>query len=127
MKALIIDDDPLISDMYSLKLKEAGFDVEAASDGRVGFDKIKAGGHDVVLLDVVLPIMDGFEILGAIKREGFAHAPIILLTNLGQKEDVDRGLALGAADYIIKAHFTPSEMVAKVQGILAKQPSAKNA
>ncbi len=120
MKILIVDDDPLIADMYTLKLKEVGFDVEVAADGRAGLEKIKAGGYDLVLLDVVLPMLDGFEILQAVQREGKPLPPIVLLTNLGQKEDVDRGMALGAADYIMKAHFTPTEVVAKVKAVLEK-------
>lgn len=118
MKTLLIDDDPFIVDMYSLKLKEAGFVVDTAADGRAGFEKIRDGGYDVVLLDVVLPILDGFQVLEMLKKETVPHAPIVLLTNLGQKEDVDRGKALGAVDYIIKAHFTPSEVVEKIKEVL---------
>lgn len=118
MKILIVDDDPFIVDMYTLKLREAGFEVDHAPDGRRGLEAIRGGGHDLVLLDVVLPVMDGFEVLEALKREGGAKAPIVLLTNLGQREDVDRGMALGAADYVIKAHFTPTEVAEKVAHIL---------
>src|SRR3989344_1905033 len=114
MKVLIVDDDPFIVEMYSLKLQEAGYDVYAAPDGKRGLEEIKHGGWDAILLDVVLPMMDGFEVLKTIRQEKVAHPPIILLTNLGQKEDIDRGLALGAADYLIKAHFTPKEVVEKV-------------
>lgn len=117
MNILIIDDDPLITDMYALKLKGAGFGVETAADGKKGLEKIKQGGWDVVLLDVVLPIMDGFEVLKKLNEEKAAHPPIILLTNLGQKEDVEKGLRLGAADYLIKADFTPSEVVAKINKV----------
>lgn len=118
MKVLIVDDDPFISDMYSLKLKEAGFHVDVAVDGRQGLEKIRAGDADVVLLDIVLPMKDGFEVLKTLQAENVKHPPIILLTNLGQKEDIDRGLGLGAADYIIKAHFTPTEVVEKIQNLL---------
>ncbi len=121
MKILIVEDDPFIADMYSLKLKEAGFEVEVAADGRKGLDRIKAGGYDLVLLDIVLPMVDGFEVLQTLKRESAPHAPIILLTNLGQKEDVDKGLALGAADYLIKADFTPSEVVDKIRRAVEKK------
>ena len=123
MKILIVDDDPLITEMYTLKLKEVGFTVEVATDGRVGLEKIKGGNYDAVLLDVVLPIMDGFEILQSLQREGKSPPPVILLTNLGQKEDVDRGMALGAVDYVIKAHFTPTEVVAKIQAVLKRAQS----
>lgn len=124
MKILIIDDDPFIVDMYTLKLKELGFDVENAPDGRKGLEKIKDGGYDLILLDVVLPMMDGFEILQTLKREGTTHAPIILLTNLGQKEDVDRGLSLGAVDYFIKSDFTPSEVAEKIKSAVKSHPAA---
>lgn len=119
MKALIVDDDPFIVEMYSLKLKEAGYDIQAAPDGKRGLEEIRHGGWDVILLDVVLPMMDGFEVLETIQREKIVHPPIILLTNLGQKEDIDRGLALGAVDYLIKAHFTPKEVVEKVDAAVA--------
>ncbi len=120
-KILIIDDDPFILDMYALKFKNDGFTVEAAHDGKTGLEKIKEFSPDVVLLDVVMPAMDGFEVLEALKKEKLAALPkIILLTNLGQKENIERGLALGAIDYLIKAHFTPSEVVKKVKEILAK-------
>ena len=118
MNILLIDDDPLIADMYALKLKGAGFSVDTAADGKKGLEKIKQGGWDVVLLDVVLPVMDGFEVLKKLSEEDAAHPPIILLTNLGQKEDVEKGLKLGAADYLIKANFTPSEVIAKVNKIV---------
>ena len=123
MKVLIVDDDPLILEMYTLKLRKAGFDVEVASDGRQGLEKIRAGGLGVILLDVVLPLVDGFEILETLRREGIGHPPVILLTNLGQKEDVERGMALGAVDYVIKAHFTPSEVVEKIESILKEKKS----
>lgn len=121
MKILLVEDDPFIVDMYTLKLKEAGFEVETAADGRKGLDKIKEGSHDLVLLDIVLPIVDGFEVLQTLKREGVKHPPIVLLTNLGQKEDVERGLALGAADYLIKANFTPAEVVEKINHLASKR------
>ena len=120
MKVLIVDDDPFMVEMYALKLKEAGFDVDSAADGKSGLKKIQAGGLDVVLLDIVLPIMDGFEVLAALARLGTPHPPILLLTNLGQKEDVERGLSLGEAGYAIKAQFTPSEIVEKVNALMEK-------
>jgi len=118
MNILLIDDDQLIVDMYTMKLKGAGFKVDVAADGKKGLEKIKQGGWDAVLLDVVLPVMDGFEVLEKLYEEKVAHPPIILLTNLGQKEDVEKGLKLGAADYLIKADFTPSQVVAKVNKIV---------
>lgn len=118
-KVLIIDDDPFILDMYVLKFKEQGFDVESARDGKEALKKAKEYKPDTVLLDVVMPAMDGFEVLQMLKKDPeMRGAKIIILTNLGQKEEVKRGTELGADDYIIKAHFTPSEVVEKVKGLL---------
>jgi CheY-like chemotaxis protein len=76
---------------------------------------------DVILLDILLPRLDGFAVLEALKKDPATQdIPVILLTNLGQKEDVEKGLAQGAADYLIKAHFKPSETVAVVKRVLAK-------
>ncbi|RJQ37531.1 DNA-binding response regulator [Candidatus Parcubacteria bacterium] len=115
MKILIVDDDPFVVEMYGLKLKSAGHTVESAEDGQRGMEMIMRGGWDVVLLDIVLPILDGFEVLEALRRRGAAHPPIILLTNVGERADIDRGLLLGAADYLVKTHFTPAEVLAKVE------------
>ena len=118
-KVLIVDDDPFILDMYVLKFKESGFQVESAQDGKSGLKKVKDTHPDIVLLDVVMPAMDGFDVLQELKKNFPPPLPkIVLLTNLGQKEDVERGMQLGADDYIIKAHFTPSEVVDKVKKIL---------
>lgn len=120
-RVLIIDDDPFILDMYVLKLKERGFDVDIATDGKTGLKKLETTKPDVVLLDIVLPSMDGFTVLETIKKNtASAHSKVILLTNLGQKEDIDRGVRLGADDYLIKAHFTPSEVVDKIERLIAK-------
>ncbi len=119
-KILIIDDDPFILEMYVLKLKEYDFQVETANNGKEGLAKLKEYQPDLLLLDIVMPALDGFDILQEIKKTAAPHLKIILLTNLGQKEDVERGMQLGADDYIIKAHFTPSEVVDKVKNILAK-------
>ena len=120
-KILIIEDDPFLSEMYAAKLNQNDFQTEVATDGKSGLAKIKADKPDLVLLDIVLPKMDGFEILKAIKGDPkFKDVPIVLLTNLGQKSEVEKGLSLGADEYIIKAHFTPTAVVAKVKEILNK-------
>jgi len=117
-KILIIDDDPFILEIYVLKFKEEGFQIEAAKDGKEGLKKIKEYEPDIILLDAVMPLMDGFDVIRSLKKEGVAaNAKIVLLTNLGQKDDVERGMKLGAHDYIIKAHFTPSEVVEKVKNL----------
>lgn len=121
-KILIIEDDDFLSSMYVSKFEKSGFQVEVATDGKEGLEKIKKGRPDLVLLDIVLPRLDGFEILKKIKEEPELKAiPVILLTNLGQKNEVEKGLSLGADEYIIKAHFTPTAVVAKVKEVLRKK------
>ena len=93
--------------------------VDIAKNGEEAITKISEVNPDVVLLDVVMPKMDGFEVLRTIKEKNMiSQTPVILLSNLGQKEDIERGLKLGARDYIVKAQFTPSEVVAKVKSFL---------
>jgi len=121
-KIILVEDDKFLSEMYVVKLTESGFEVDVAADGEEGLNKIKEQKPDLVLLDIVLPKMDGFEVLRNIKNEpGLKNVSVIALTNLGQKEEVEKGLKLGADDYIIKAHFTPTEVVAKAKKVLEKK------
>ena len=121
-KVLIVDDDEFLLEMYALKFKEEGFLVEIAETGRIALEKVQSVKPDVVLLDVVLPEMDGFSVLQKIHDEKKTDLPlIIMLTNLSQKDDTERGMRLGADDYVVKAHFTPSEVVEKVRKLLAKK------
>lgn len=116
---LIIDDDTFLLDMYSLKFLENNFDVSTATSCADALAKLSSGYRpDILLVDVVMPSMDGIEFLKALKEKAISGIPhIIVLSNLGQKEDVERGLTNGAEDYIVKANFTPSEVVAKVKKI----------
>lgn len=116
-KILIIEDDNFLADIYKTKLEIEGFKVLSANDGEKGLKMIQAKKPDLVLLDILLPKLDGFAILQTIKKENseLSRIPIILLTNLGQNEEVQKGLNLGAADYLIKAHFKPAEVVGKIR------------
>ncbi len=117
---LLVEDDKFLSEMYVTKLIENGFDVETAGDGEAALEKIKEKKPDLVLLDIVLPKVDGFEVLRVIKNdESTRDIIVIALTNLGQKEEVEKGLKLGADDSVIKAHFTPTEVVARVKKLLS--------
>jgi len=118
-KVLLIEDDPFLVDIYATKLKESGFLVETAVDGQEGLKKIKEKNLDLVLLDIVLPVIDGWEFLKKLsngKKAG--KIKIIILSNLGQKGEVEKGLKLGAAKYLIKAHYTPSEVIKEVKKLL---------
>lgn len=118
-KILLIEDDPFLSEIYVTKFKEAGFEILLAEDGIFGLQKLKEIRSDIILLDLVMPNMDGFEMLRLIKEDhNLKFIPVVILSNLGEQENVEKGLGLGAAAYIIKAHYTPTEIVAKVKEIL---------
>ena len=119
IKILLIEDDSFLSGMYDTKLKLEGFDVILAEDGAKGLELAVSQGPDIILLDIILPKMDGFTALKHLKENTETKKiPVILMTNLGQKEDVERGIALGAQDYLVKAHFMPSEVVEKIRQYL---------
>ncbi len=119
---LIVEDDSFLRDLISKKLSSAGFSISEAVDGESAIVKIKEAKPDLVLLDLLLPTMDGFEVLSKIKEDTITSAiPVIILSNLGQKEEVDKGISMGATDYLIKAQFTPEEIVAKVKEIFEKK------
>ena len=121
IKVFIIEDDAYISDMYKIKLESENFEVDIANDGIEGMKKLEKEVPDIILLDIVMPKIDGFSVLKMIKKnEALKNLPVILLTNLSQKENIERGFELGATSYIIKAHFTPSEVVDKVKEALNK-------
>jgi len=120
-KVLIIEDDSYISDMYKIKFEASGFEVIIASDGVAGLKVLEKNRPDIILLDIIMPKMDGFSVLKAIKDNlTLSKIPVMLLTNLGQRENIEKGLKLGAASYVIKAHFTPSEIIKKVNEMLKK-------
>ena len=118
-KILLVEDDPFISEMYTVKFEKSGYACEVASTGKEGLAKAKEWQPHIVLLDILIPEMDGFEVLLALKKDAATRAvPVVMLTNLGQKEDIEKGMSLGAAAYIVKAHFTPQEVLEKVKSVL---------
>ena len=121
-RILLVDDDEFLLDMYSVKFKEAGFEIEVANSGEAALEKIRQGTYDAILLDIIMPALDGFEVLQQMKKENLlAKSVVVVLSNLGQKEDIERGMYLGANDYIIKAHFTPREVVEKIKQHLSEK------
>ena len=120
---LLVEDDPFLIDIYTTKLKEAGFSVEVATDGEGGLRLITEKKFDLLVLDIVLPQIDGWEILRKIKNEklktkNFRDLKIVVLSNLGQKDEVEKGIKLGATKYLIKAHYTPSEVIEEIKEVL---------
>jgi DNA-binding response OmpR family regulator len=115
-KILIVEDDKFLRELIVRKLNQENFDVVEAIDGEEGIKKTKETIPDLLLLDLILPGIDGFEVLSKIKEDpATASIPVIILSNLGQREDIERGLKLGAVDYLVKAHFTPNEIIEKVK------------
>ncbi len=120
---LIVEDDIFLSNIYKTKFEMEGFKVSVSDNGEAGLQDVQKKKPDIVMLDILLPKMDGFVVLEHLKSDkATKDIPVILLTNLGQKDDVEKGLQLGAADYLIKAHFKPSETVSKIRAVLKQKP-----
>jgi len=116
---LLIEDDALILQAYQIGLEQAGFKVSTARDGRAGLAAILEGKPDLILLDLILPKKDGFEILEAVQKNRHVHDPaIIVLSNLGQSSDIERAKTLGARDYVIKANHSMKDVIEKVKKLL---------
>jgi len=121
IKILLIEDDPFLLSMYSTKFEAEGFAVLSAENGEKGLALALSERADIILLDILMPKMNGFEVLEKLKSaQSTMNIPVILLTNLNQKDEIEKGMALGAVDYMIKAHFMPSEVVAKIRKVLGK-------
>lgn len=120
---LIVDDDNFLLEMYALKFKQSGFDVTTSLGSEDALSKL-AGGYnpDILLLDVVMPVMNGFELLKKLVTDHIASDTIkIMLSNRGQQSDIDEGMKLGVAGYIVKANATPSEVIEKVKSIMSEK------
>ena len=116
---LIVEDDDFFRELIAKRLSSEGFEISEAVDGEQGIEKINAIKPDLIILDILLPGIDGFEVLSKIKENSMVSSvPVIILSNLGQKEEVEKGMRLGATDYLIKAQVTSDEIVSKVKGIL---------
>ncbi len=116
---LVIEDDKFLRELMAQKLIKEGFNISEAVDGEEGLKKIKEEKPGLILLDLILPGIDGFEVLSRMKEDPeTSRTPVIILSNLGQREDVERGLKLGATDYLIKAHFPPGQIIEKIKNII---------
>jgi CheY-like chemotaxis protein len=132
-KILIVDDDSFLLDMYAFKFNQNNFDVYTALGGPQAIQKLKEGlKPDIILMDIIMPEMDGFEMFEKINNEKLSEGSTkIILSNKGQQEDIDRGVRLGAAGYIVKVNSTPVEVIDKVVKILSdkivikKEPEEK--
>lgn len=128
-KIVLVEDDEILSKVLYEELKDAGFDVQQVFDGEAGLKLVQSAKPDLVLLDLVLPKKHGFDVLAELKKSlATKEIPVIILTMLGQDEEIKKGLKLGAEDYIVKSQHAVAEIVEKVKSFLNKEqhPSAKN-
>ena len=118
-KILIIEDDKFLRELIIQKVSQEGYEVVGAVDGEEGLKMAGMERPNLILLDLILPTMGGFDVLRKLKeQEETKDIPVIILSNLGQKEDIDKGMQLGAIDYMVKAHFTPGEIVEKTKSVM---------
>lgn len=119
-KVLILEDDQYTRDVYQEVLIGAGYDVSTAVDGEEGLVKIKEGGYQLILLDMMMPKLDGLGVLSALKESPpvVSNGPIILLTNLAHDPVINKALSLGAKSFLIKSDLNPDELVAKLKELI---------
>lgn len=118
-KVLIIEDDDFLRSLATGKLEKSGYTISMAPNGKIGLSLIKSDVPDLVILDLMLPEMSGFELLEAIRADAtMAGTRIIVFSNLGDPNDIARCTKLGVLDYLIKANFTLDELVEKVKTII---------
>lgn len=121
IKVLIIEDEVSLLDVLQKKLEKEGYQVFAAYDGEEGLRQMEAVKPDVVLLDIVMPRINGMEVLQKMQQsKSMSQIPVLIISNSGEPVEIDRALKLGAKDYIIKTEFDPQEVLEKMAKILAK-------
>lgn len=120
---LIVDDDSFLLDMYAFKFNQNDFEVHTSTNGVGGIEKLKGGlKPDVILFDIMMPEMDGFEMIEKINKDNLSPDSVkIILSNKNQQEDIDRGNSLGVWGFIVKANFTPGEVINQVKEVLEKK------
>lgn len=125
-KILIVEDEEYLSDMYKIKFEQEGYSVVVAHDGPEGFEMVKKEKPDLTLLDLVMPGMDGFQVLAKIRKDPEAsRAKVFILSNLGQSDEVNKGMSSGADGYLIKANLTPTQLLEKVNAFFNNQNGTK--
>lgn len=118
-KVLIIEDDSFLQGLEAAKLKKENYDIVVASTGEEGMEKIKEPGIDLILLDIILPQFDGFEILKRVREiENTKNIPVIVFSNLSEEKDIEKAKALGATDFMVKSNFTLDELVEHINKVL---------
>lgn len=125
-KIIILEDDPMISEIYYKKFEEAGFDVFAADSGKTALELARKEKVDLILLDLIMSKMDGFQVIENLRAGGYdKNIKIVVFSNLSQKEDYDRAMKLGADEFIIKSDHTPSSLIKEIRRILNQNSEEK--
>ena len=123
---LIVDDDQFITIAYKAGFEQVGYAVMVANDGEEAIKMMSARHPDLVLLDIMMPKVDGFEVLQAIKAtEGLSHIPIVVFTNLSQESDEKTARSYGAADFVTKANVSLNDLLARIERLLDKDADPK--
>jgi DNA-binding response OmpR family regulator len=117
---LLIEDDIFLRELVGIKLRESKYQVTEASNGQEGLEKLLDQEYDIVLLDIMIPIKTGFEVLEEYKKKkpDTINSKIVIMSNLNEQNYITKALKLGAIDYVIKAHYSPTEIVAKINQLL---------
>lgn len=124
-KVLIIEDEQPLSDLLNSKLKKEGYEVQNAYDGKEGYKKLKSFDPDLILLDIIMPKMDGYEVMEKMNEEK-RNTPVIVISNSGQPVEIEKTKKLGAVDHLIKTEFSPSDVLEKVNNYLSGKTQKKN-
>lgn len=121
-KILVVEDEDYLRDIYVEVLTTAGFGVDEAVNGQEGYDKIKKGSYDLILLDIIMPKVDGIQVLKLLKTNPPSNpvGKILMLTNVGNEALISDSITLGASGYLLKANFTPDKVVEEVKKALEK-------
>ncbi len=121
-KVLVVEDDALLQDMLAQQLSKDNWGVSYAKDAERAYELARSEKPDVILLDLMLPGVSGYDILATLKKDPeLMHIPVIILSNLGQQEDMEKGLQMGAADFMIKSNFTLDEVSARMRALMEKK------
>lgn len=127
IKIVLVEDEPEIINLYTLKLKEAGFDVTHVIDGREVSSVVKKVNPDLILLDLVIPHLDGYQVLSVLRQDPETKDYLVYAwSNLTQKKEIDQAKKLGVNGYLIKSDFTPSILADKIREILGNKKKNKN-
>lgn len=125
-KVLVIDDEEILRQLLDKKLTREGYIVETAKDGKEGLEKMKKNKPDLILLDIIMPNMGGFELLEVMSnREDLADIPVVIVSNSGQPVEIDKAKEMGVKDWIVKTEFDPGEVLKKVISQIGKPKNNK--